>query len=120
MSEQRPIQFIKTTFPLIDSELMKSWDARGYKLYLKMRRHICRSSKHRLSGYWLQGYLAVDGYLGSWASWMGVSKQVISKLLKWMEEKNIIVCAQKSKTAGQPNIYILGQVLHIEGSENAL
>jgi len=34
-----------------------------------------------------------------------------------MIEKNIIVEAQKSQAGGDPNIYVLGKVIHIAGSE---
>jgi len=117
MAESKAVQFIMLEFPFVDSELYDEWDPRGMKLYWKMRRYVCRSSEHRLAGYWQQGYLAVEGFQGTWAKSLGVSQSVVSKLLGWMEEKRVAICAHKSRTAGDPNVYVLGRVFHVEGSD---
>ena len=116
MSESSGLQFIMLEFPFIDSELYDEWDPRGMKLYWKMRRYVCRSNNHRLAGYWQKGYLATEGFQGTWAKMLGISQSTVSKLLRWMEEKGIITCGHRSRTAGDPNVYILGRVFHIEGS----
>ena len=117
MAESKAVQFIMLEFPFIDSELYDEWDPRGMKLYWKMRRYVCRSNNHRLAGYWQKGYLATEGFQGTWAKMLGISQPTISKLLRWMEEKGIIICGHRSRTAGDPNVYILGKVFHVEGSD---
>ena len=116
MSESSGLQFIMLEFPFIDSELYDEWDPRGMKLYWKMRRYVCRSNNHRLAGYWQRGLLATEGFQGTWAKALNISQSTISKLLRWMEEKRIITCGHRSRTAGDPNVYILGRVFHVEGS----
>jgi len=112
-------QFIPLYFDLLDSKLLEggSWDWRGYALYLKIRRHVWRSSNHKILGaYWKAGWLAAEGYMGTWAKWLGCSRPVVSRLLSEMEDKKILYCSYKSEYAGKPNVYILGKIIFIEGS----
>ncbi len=115
--EGRSAQYIPVEFEFLDSTLFREWDSRGYKLYLHMRRHIWRGASGRLAGYYQNGWLAADGYLGTWAHWLGISRSEVSRLLAWMESKCIIRRLYKSETAGHPNIYAIGEVEHIIGGK---
>lgn len=113
--EGHEAQFIFVYFPFIDSELFREWDPRGYKLYIYMRRHLWRSSGGKLGGYYLNGWLAAEGYLGTWAKWLKISRAATSKILGWMEENKILKCLYRTKSGCHPNVYALGQVVEITG-----
>jgi len=118
MSESKR-QYTKIYLDFIESETFDNLSGNALKLYLRLRRYTCRSrSNHSLCDFYIKGFLAVSGYLSQYADAFNVSKSSISRWLKELEEAKFIVTYYKAeKGRRSPNIWILGRVLHVEGSQ---
>lgn len=104
-------------FDVITSGLYRKIPGDPLKLYWLLRRFVCRArSGHSLSLFYVQGYLAASGYLGTYAKLFGKSESTVSRWLKTLEDHKIISTYRKGRE-GTPSIWILGRVIHVEGSE---
>lgn len=110
--------YIKLYFDTITSTLYRKIGGDPLKLYLMLRRYICRArSGHSLSLFYINGYLAVSGYLGTYARLFDKSESTISRWLDELEQNEVLSTYQKGMKDGRPSIWILGRVMHVEGSE---
>lgn len=111
--------YTKMYLDFIESKAFSDLSGNALKLYLRLRRYVCRArSNHSLSDFYIKGSLAVSGYLGQYADSFGVHKSSISRWLRELEEAKFLVTYQVAvKNTGKPNIWILGRVMHIEGSK---
>jgi hypothetical protein len=107
-------QFVGLNFDLVDSPIYDRVDSRGFKLYVKLRRFIWRKETGPLGEFFEAGHLAVDGYLSQWATWLGVSKPTLSRILNQLEEAGWIKWAVRSSKGGQPNVLILGRWIPVD------
>lgn len=115
-------QYAKVYFDFIESQAFDELTGNALKLYLRMRRYVCRArSGHSLSDFYNKGHLAVSGYLGQYAEAFGVNKSSISRWLKELEDAKFLITYYKAvKNGGSPNVWLLGRAVHIEGSKYAL
>ena len=113
-------QFVPTRFKLIESQLFLEWPGGAFKLYTYMRRFVWRSRNGKLGMFYGQGLLCVEGYLGSWAKALGVSKATISRWLDWMKREGVFWLVRDTHIIGgiQPSIYALGQVYDPVGGQS--
>lgn len=115
-------QFTPVYLDFIDSKAFDKLSGNALKLYLRMRRYVCRArSGHSLCDFYIKGLLAVSGYLSQYADAFGVHKSSISRWLKELEEAKFIVTYHRAeKGMNEPNIWILGRIIHLEGSKYGL
>lgn len=117
-------QFLPVYFDFVDSKAFASLSGQAIKLYILLRRYVCRARNgHKLSDFYIKGSLATAGYLRQYADRFNVSKQTISRWLNELEEAKFIRTYQVAANNGtfdNPNIWILGMVMHIEGSERSV
>ena len=116
MSEgQRP--YTPLYHDVVTSRLYRSISGDAMHLYWLLRRYVCRArSGHSLSLFYLKGFLAVSGYLGQYAKLFDVSESTISRRIKELVDHNLISVYQRGRE-DRPTIWILGRVIHIEGSQ---
>ena len=108
--------YMKLYFDIITSPLYQRIPGDPLKLYFILRRYICRArSGHSLSLFYINGYLAMSGYLGTYAKLFGKSIATISRWIKTLEEHKVLFTYQKGRD-DRPSIWILGRVIHVEGS----
>ena len=76
-------QYVPLYFDVITSKLYSSLSGDALQLYWLLRRYVCRArSGHSLSMFYINGYLAVSGYLGTYAKAFGKSESTISRWMK--------------------------------------
>lgn len=112
-------QFMPMYFDFVESKAFSTISGNSLKLYLRMRRYICRArSGHSLTDFYLKGCLATSGYLEQYANIFGVSKSTISRWLSELEDARFIITYRKAeKGRNEPNIWLFGSVTHYEGSQ---
>lgn len=111
-------QFIPLRFDLIDHPLFVEWSAGSQQLYWLLRRYTCRAEEgHRLSSYFSQGWLAVEGWQGQWADRLRISKSTVSRRLEEMSHLGIIQYARRasSRSPDDSNVILLGRWQEIKG-----
>lgn len=109
-------QFVMITFDLIEGDAFEEIDGRALKLYLIWRRYTWRSAtKGKLKDWFAKGFLCAEGYYGTWAKRLGVSRATIKRDVDKLVEQGWVKIGHKSRAADDPNVIVLGLWREFQG-----